>query len=72
MCKGRGVKEKPENFCMAGAERRQKEKLDREPRARICKAMNGPTREFGLDPVVGKGEPLKNFKQECDRTRFVF
>lgn len=34
--------------------------------------MNGPTREFGLDPVVGKGEPLKNFKQGCDRTRFVF
>lgn len=27
--------------------------------------MNGPTREFGLDPVVGKGEPLKNFKQGC-------
>lgn len=57
---------------MAGAEGRQEKKLDREPRARICKAMNGPTREFGLDPVVGKGEPLKNFKQGCDRTRFVF
>ena len=72
MCKGGGVKEEPENFCMAGAEGRQEKKLDREPRARICKAMNGPTREFGLDPVVGKGEPLKNFKQGCDRTRFVF
>lgn len=40
--------------------------------ARICRAMNGPTREFGPDPVVGEGEPLKNFKQGCDRTRFVF
>ena len=46
--------------------------LDREPRAGICKAMNGPTREFGFDPVVGKGEPLKNVKQGHDRTRFVF
>lgn len=57
---------------MTGAEGKQEEKLASEPQACICKGMNGPTREFGLDPVVGKGEPLKNFKQGCDRTRFVF
>lgn len=61
-----------DNFCVARAEGRQEEKPDKEPRARIFKAVNGPTREVGLDPVVGKGEPLKNFKQGCDRTRFVF
>lgn len=48
------------------------EETGQETWTRICKAMNGPTRGFGLDPIVGKGEPLKNFKQVCDRTRFVF
>lgn len=56
---------------MTGAEGKQEEKLDSEPQASICEAMNSTT-ESGLDPVVGKGEPLKNFKQGCDRTRFVF
>lgn len=67
-----GRKEEQDNFCMAEAEGTQKEKLDWEPQPRIYKAMNSPTREFGLDPVVGKGEPLRNFKQGCDRTIFVF
>lgn len=65
------MKVEGENLCMTRAEWRQEEKLDSEPPASICEAMNGPTRELGLDPVVGKGEPLKNFKQGCDRTRFV-
>lgn len=64
--------EEPETPARAGAEGKQEEKLDREPRARICRAMNGPTRDFGLNPAAGKGEPLKNFKQGCDRTRLVF
>lgn len=31
MCKGKGMKAKPENHCRAEAEGRQEEKLDREP-----------------------------------------
>lgn len=74
---GKGISARGEHVQRQGYERgrnqktsawlkqrgKPEEKLDRELQARICKAMNGPTREFGLDPVVGKGDPLKNFKQ---------
>lgn len=72
MCGGRGYERGTRKLLCGWSRGESGEKLDTEPQARICNAVNGPTREFGLDPVVGKGEPLKNFKQGCDRTRFVF
>lgn len=71
MYKGWGMKAKPENHCRAGAEGRQEENWT----GSLGQNLQGhewSTRDFGPDPVVGKGEPWRNFKQGCDRARFVF